>query len=64
MKYVLLIKTVKETDNVLFLLGENSKSNKRDSSIELLRIFAGIAIIILHFNYNPAGGGHWYLLRV
>lgn len=42
---------------MLFLLGENSKSNKRDSSIELLRIFAGISIIILHFNYNPTGGG-------
>ena len=29
----------------------------RESSIELLRILAGISVIILHFNYMPTGGG-------
>ena len=28
------------------------KQRERNSSIELLRIFAGMAVIILHFNYG------------
>ena len=29
----------------------------RQSNFELLRFLAGIAVIILHFNYLPSGGG-------
>ncbi len=29
----------------------------RQSNFELLRFLAGIAVIILHFNYLPGGGG-------
>lgn len=29
----------------------------RNSSIELLRMLAGMAVIVLHFNFNPSGGG-------
>lgn len=31
--------------------------SKRNSSIELLRIFAASAVIVLHFNFLPSGGG-------
>ena len=30
---------------------------ERESNIELLRILLGFAVIILHFNYYPGGGG-------
>jgi hypothetical protein len=29
----------------------------RESNFELLRIFAGLAVVVLHFNYFPGGGG-------
>lgn len=32
-------------------------SYERDSNYELLRILAGMAIVVLHFNYHPNGGG-------
>lgn len=43
----------------------------RCSNIELLRIIASLSVIILHFNFNPAGGGaveyvsgveYWFLM--
>lgn len=34
-----------------------SRENERNSSIELLRILAGMAVVILHFNFFPGGGG-------
>lgn len=32
-------------------------AKERQSGIELLRLLAGLAVIVLHFNFNPAGGG-------
>ena len=32
-------------------------NQESSSNIELLRIVAGLFVIILHFNFNPAGGG-------
>lgn len=34
-----------------------NNSYQRESNYELLRIFAGMAVILLHFNYHPNGGG-------
>lgn len=36
---------------------KNTTTMKRDSNIELLRLLMGMAVIILHFNYLPSGGG-------
>ena len=33
------------------------RKNERHSGVELLRILAGMAVIVLHFNFHPAGGG-------
>lgn len=32
------------------------EKNERNSSIELLHMLFGLAIVILHFNYFPGGG--------
>lgn len=45
---------------------------QRESNFELLRIMAAMGIIVLHFNFNPAGGGavdlssglNFYLLMI
>ena len=31
--------------------------SSRESNIELLRLLAGMGVIVLHFNYFPGGGG-------
>lgn len=33
------------------------EKNERNSSIELLRMLLGLAVVILHFNYFPGMGG-------
>ena len=33
------------------------EKNERNSSIELLRMLLGLAVVILHFNYFPGVGG-------
>ena len=34
-----------------------TENSKRNSSIELLRIFLGCSVVALHFNYLPGGTG-------
>lgn len=36
---------------------DGGEKKERASGIELLRMLAGMGVIVLHFNYNPAGGG-------
>lgn len=34
-----------------------NQTQQRNSSIELLRIFAAMAVVVLHYNNNSIGGG-------
>ena len=38
-------------------MNTNAQMIERNSAIELLRIIAGMAVITLHFNFFPSGGG-------
>lgn len=41
---------------MIYMRRKESINNKRDSSIELLRIIAMIGVIILHYNNENMGG--------